>query len=264
MVKVSSEDKLSNVEFGKHILTSLPPLEQSDWNTTIANLKKLNCFDDSLLQEYNDRACVTFGETGSSQMESIRSRLQAHRSQMYKEKMETLQHRMTVAEDQNKQTIYVRTFAEQLDTMNCRAGYWSAEWMIRIRSETACEISGRVRLHSYYYENVNVQMRANREFPVKEILTAEEKVNSMVAKFEKEKMSYEDQLAKCTVDHIVALELELYEDLQRMCDECDDNLKKIRRILPITKTKFKWDAAAQKNVKLLNDESTGVKASPIK
>jgi hypothetical protein len=52
----------------------------------------------------------------------------------------------------------------------------------------------------------------------------------MVAVFEKEQMSYEEQLAVVITDAIWGLEKELYADLQRMFDEVDDSMKRIRRV----------------------------------
>jgi Mg2+ and Co2+ transporter CorA len=97
------------------------------------------------------------------------------------------------------------------------------------------------------------QLRPTRHFEVQQAMTAEEQVNSIVAKMEARTMSYEDKVAKAIVKQITAREKELYEQMKDMCDQIDDNLKKMRRILPITKTRFKWDASAQKQVKLLNE-----------
>ena len=75
----------------------------------------------------------------------------------------------------------------------------------------------------------------------------------MVAKLEARNMSYDEKIAKTTEKEIATREKELYEQMKGACEDAESNLKKMRRILPVTKTRFQWNGAAQKQVRLLND-----------
>lgn len=242
---------MSNEEFGKQLLFSLPPLESKDLNTTVlADLKKLNAFQESFLQEFSVKQCTEEVPKGSTQIEFVKGKLTDYQQSLYTDKGVTAHH--TVIE-KGKEFV-IRTYAEHLDTHNCMTGSWSAEWKILIRGEKEADLGGNVKLHAYYYEEgSNVQMRADKDFVSKPIEAKDEKVNSMVAKFEKQKMSYEEQLSKVIVDEITSHEKEMYNQLASMVEELGDStLKKFRRILPVTKTRFKWDADSQRQVRLLN------------
>jgi uncharacterized coiled-coil protein SlyX len=246
---------MSNEEYGKQLLFSLPPMESKDLDTTVlADLKKLNAFQETFLKELSDKQCTEVVPKGSGQIEFVKGKLAAYQQSLYTDKGVTARH--TVIEEGKE--IIIRTYAEHLDTHNCMTGSWTAKWTILVRGEKEADLGGIVKLHAYYYEEgSNVQMRADKDFASKPVEAQEEKVNSMVAKFEKNKMSYEEQLAKVIVDQITAHEKEMYTQLASMVEELGDGtLKKFRRILPVTKTRFKWDAEAQKQVRLLNARKT--------
>jgi uncharacterized coiled-coil protein SlyX len=246
---------MSNEEFGKELLFSLPPMESKDLNTTvIADLKKLNAFQETFLKELSDKHCTEEVPEGSTQIEYVKGKLTAYQQSLYTDKGVTARH--TVIEEGKE--VIIRTYAEHLDTHNCMTGSWSAQWTILIRNEKEADLGGNVKLHAYYFEEgSNVQMRADKDFVSKPISAEDEKVNSLVAKFEKQKMSYEEQLAKVIVEQITAHEKEMYTQLASMVEELGNStLKKFRRILPVTKTRFKWDAEAQKQVRLLNARKT--------
>jgi uncharacterized coiled-coil protein SlyX len=246
---------MSKEEFGKELLFSLPPMESKDLNTTVlADLKKLNAFQETFLQELSDKHCSEVVPKGSSQIEYVKEKLTDYQQSLYIDKGVTARH--TVIEEGKE--VVIRTYAEHLDTHNCMTGSWVAQWTVLIRGEKEADLGGNVKLHAYYFEEgSNVQMRADKDFVSKPIEAQEEMVNSLVAKFEKQKMSYEEQLAKVIVDQITAHEKEMYTQLAGMVEELGDGtLKKFRRILPVTKTRFKWDAEAQKQVRLLNARKT--------
>jgi uncharacterized coiled-coil protein SlyX len=246
---------MSNEEFGKELLFSLPPMESKDLNTTVlGDLKKLNAFQETFLQELSDKHCTEGAPKGSSQIEYVKGKLTDYQQSLYIDKGVTARH--NVIEDGKE--VVIRTYAEHLDTHNCMTGSWSAQWTVLIQGEKEADLGGSAKLHAYYFEEgSNVQMRADKTFVSKPIEAQEEMVNSLVAKFEKQKMSYEEQLAKVIVDQITAHEKEMYTQLASMVEELGDStLKKFRRILPVTKTRFKWNAEAQKQVRLLNARKT--------
>lgn len=209
-------------------------MDRNDLTVALSHLETLhpNINKDALLEAHDGRACIEPGETGSSQMELVRTRLQEKRDAFYNGKGRT--HRLSIREgthqENGKQTLHIQTYVEHLDAGNVRSGYWAASWDVIILTERECELKGNVQIHSYYAEKSNVHMQATRDFPSRQLSTVEEKVNSMVAAFEKEKMSYEEQLAKSIVDTIWELEKDLYAELQTQFNEVDDSLKRIRRV----------------------------------
>jgi hypothetical protein len=151
---------------------------------------------------------------------------------------------------------------ELLDAHNSKAACLATCWTITIpdkdvqKSVNAVAVAGTAVLHSHYSEGtVNLQLRCHQPFQAATAGTEEEKVNSIVAQMEDRKLSYEQKVARAVVDQIAAHETAMYAKLSTRLEEASD-LKTLRRILPITKTRFKWDAAAQKQVKLLNDRKT--------
>ena len=208
-------------------------MAKNELNLALSSLESLypTVNKDVLLAAHDSRACVNPGDTGSSQLEHVRSHLQEKREKFYDAKGRT--HRMAVSEgsrDDGNKTLHIQTYVEHLDTANVRSGYWAASWDVVILTERECELCGTVSIHSCYAEKSNVHMQATREYESRELSTVEEKVNSMVAVFEKDKMSYEEQLAAVIADAIWEYEKELFADLQRMFDEVDESLKRIRRV----------------------------------
>jgi hypothetical protein len=247
---MSSKD----LEFGRQLLLSLPPMEAKEFAVAKSDLTKLNAFQEDFLKEIDTRSCSgdVGGEDDTQLMALVRTKLTDY-YQKYSDK--DLTARFTLHKsDQEEGSMVLRSYVEQLELSNNRTGSWATEWKIKPGKETEVDISGVAQIHIHYYENgSNVQLRATRHFEVQQAMTAEEAVNSIVARMEAKTMSYEVKVVKAIGKQITAREKELYEQMKEMCDQIDANLKKMRRILPITKTRFKWDAAAQKQVKLLNE-----------
>jgi hypothetical protein len=228
-------------------------MESQDLDGVTADLKKLNLWDESFLGEHFARTCSEPAEPpkeGTSQVVHIRSKIIDYQK-LYRDKGVTARCAVQ-ASLEDPSVISVRTYVEHMNAHNCTSGSWSAVWTVKILEEKEAELSGEVKLHTYYAEGTcNVHSRATRTFESVKVSTEEEKVHAMVAVFEKETMSYEEQLSKVVVDKIVAWEKGLYSDVTNMYGDLDGQLRKLRRILPITKTRFKWDSAAQRQVQLL-------------
>jgi hypothetical protein len=222
--------------FSRDLLLSLPPMESRDWANTKGDLNKLNLYSDEAMKDRNQKMCVVEGSASSALSASLRTALQEHQS-LYEQKGE-VSARLSFEED--GETVRIRTYAELLAAHNCCSGSWTAEWTLLAKG-TNGELSGTVSLHVYYYEDgSNVQLRSIREFSSAPVSGPDE-----------------DGLAKAVAARIGEWELELFNELSSLYDEgeMESKLRQIRRILPITKTRFKWDAAAQASVKLLNARS---------
>lgn len=241
-------------------MSSLPPMERRDLERVVDCVKELDsAFDaDAFWTEHAIRTCTGNNNAESAQasakiIDHIRTKMNEYQSTRYTVKGITARCSVVVVDDDDN-AIAVHTYAEHLDAGNCSAGSWVAAWRVQILTEKEAQLSGSVQLHVHYSEGgSNVQTRATREFAVATVSTEEELVHSLVAKFEKSTMSYAEQLAVKIVTQIGLYEEQLHDALSNLFEtDVEDALRKIRRILPVTKTRFKWDSAAQKNVKLLN------------
>lgn len=252
------------------LLVSLPPMESQAWKEAQNQMNSLllvRCSSTNtagILSEAEDRraraqctSSSTIPPLEDSQFRSIEKRLRDYQSQRYNHSG-TVVVRCSVHHVASTTTTatptsggVLRTYCEHLDPSNCLAGSLTGEWHVNITSEKTADLSATLRWHAHYSEDSNVQTRSTREYPVIVVRTDEEKVNAMVKQFEKEQMSYEEQLAKALVQQVERWERDFYTALKGI-EDAPDLVRPLRRILPITKTRFKWDSAAQKNVQLLN------------
>lgn len=245
---------MSDEELGQKLFAVLPPsMEVKDVTSVMADLKHLNAYSDTILMNHDIKICKEPSPSGSTQIEHVKRKLENYQK-LYTDK--DLTARYTCID--NAGVIEINTYAEVIDTNNCVTGSWAAKWFATMLSEKTANLSGEVTFHVHYYERgSNIQTRSVRFYKVEEVAAREEKVNAMVHMFQKEKMSYEEQLSKVVVNAIMERESTFYDDLQTMFNNVDQNLRKVRRILPVTKTRFKWDTAAQKQVILLNQRKAG-------
>jgi len=239
------------------LLVSLPPMESQDWKIAQGRMNQLlepnhraasdKCTAEAAKKRAQAQCTDSVPEPTERQFQHISKRLHDYQSKRY-----TTPARCSLVVHDSK-TCTIRTYCEHLDQSNCLAGALAGEWQLTITSETTADCRATLRWHAHYAEDSNVQTRSTREYPVTSVSTEEEKVNAMVKQFEKEQMSYEEQLARAIVQHMVRWEEDFYQALANgPLADAPDLVRPLRRILPITKTRFKWDSAAQKNVQLLN------------
>ncbi len=135
-------------------------------------------------------------------------------------------------------SLIVHSYAERIDAVNEYSGCWKATWSIDATSSSTsgrAEISGNVFVKSYAYEEGNVQLKIEKEFPATTV-----------------QGSGDDDLVAALVQQITSWETILLGILASMNDEVSsEHLRSIRRVLPITKTKMNWDAIAHRSVKTL-------------
>jgi F-actin capping protein alpha subunit len=131
--------------------------------------------------------------------------------------------------------IIVTTHAEMLDGHNSRTGHWAAVWTIHATSWLEAQVSGQVNCRAWCYEDCTAHMFAEQTFD-KTIVVADNPEDA--------------PLAKVILAQIIQWEKEVMEALTAVYgDEMDGTLKKIRRTLPITRTRLKWALIAQRAIK---------------
>ncbi|CDW79564.1 f-actin capping protein alpha subunit [Stylonychia lemnae] len=99
--------------------------------------------------------------------------------------------------------------------------YWGGEFLSSYNADVSNQqLDGSVKVHNHYFEQGNIQFNLNKNFPA-----------SKVKSFN----------GKGIVDQIAKLETDYQEGLEEMYTEVSEKLLKgMRRILPVTRTKFDW------------------------
>ena len=275
-----------DTKFGTELLLSLPAMSASDWQDAQRDWKAVSGTATetaaTVEQEYLQRTCSSTQEQQHNDdkmnnwtplMQQVYTQLQDYQSERYKaSKMTrrlTLQPVVDDDNNHNNNNMIVRTYLEILDAANCQTGRLAVEWHIQPvlssddKTETTAHVSGTAQLHVHYYENdTNIQLVATQTFQQAPASTAEEKVNSIVAQMEERQLSYEVKVARAVVAQIRHHEDQLVQTLLHTTfasANCHRHLKSLRRILPITKTRFPWNAAAHKQVQLLQHATTAQK-----
>lgn len=178
-----------------------------------------------------------------------------HQEAVYGAKGDLLSYRHHMEHnEQDPSSFQLRTYVESLDSHNCTTTYVSELYNVCITSEQRAVVSGDLTVHTCFGEGpqVNVQTKLKKMLAERIIEVSDEHVNSIVAQFEKSTLNYEELLAKAIVKELLVFK----DNLKVEETFAAANLKKIRRILPVTKTRFKWDSSAQRNVQLLNARQT--------
>jgi F-actin capping protein alpha subunit len=144
--------------------------------------------------------------------------------------------------------LLCHTFCEKFDTSNQTSGCWKATWTIdKVQDDNkSCEVSGYVLVHTYSHEEGNVQLRITKDFPVQAI-----NVDPTSKNKDKKKTTTPSSLEDAVLETIVSWETEILGILASMNSVASEQLRTIRRVLPITKTKMKWDVVAHRSVKTL-------------
>jgi hypothetical protein len=118
--------------------------------------------------------------------------------------------------------------AEKLDLANLQTGQWKSTWTIGEKNGTG--LSGTVELHTYAFEDGNTQLQLSKSF-------------------EQASLPIDDPTK--IISQIIDWEHDVVSLLRGLEELTPDSLKKIRRVLPITKTKMNWEVEAQRGVQYL-------------
>ena len=189
---------------------------------------------DAIKKELDAKRCVGLNEKVSHPLAGpLKEKLEAYQKEAFSSKP-GVKARVAVTQGDEPYMCVLHTYAEKIDLSNQYTGSWTATWVVASEESDVAELSGTVSLHTYCYEDGNTQLRTKKEFETIEVNAGG------------------DGLAKALMDRIVEWEHEVLGLLVAMNDFVSDNLRDIRRILPITKTKMKWDVVAHRNVKTLD------------
>ena len=211
----------------------------------------------TVVKERAARTCTSAQEEdpcSDHQMQHILTKLREYQSKRYQ--CTARCRAVPAAGDTNNSKCWtLHTYCEHMDAHNRVAGAWSGTWQLELQTEQTATLAAELQWHAHAAEGANVQTRSTRRYEPKTVSTATEVVHSIVAKFEHSKLSYEEQLANAVVAQMVEWEKQFAEALSSSLnnDTVEGLVKPLRRILPVTKTRFKWDSAAhQRSVQLLH------------
>lgn len=254
----------------KQVLFALPPLLKDDQSVILETIQnKVPGYQESHLEAWKARQCLSEEDTKNAARtpfaESLLHELQTQIDKQYGSSLQQQQGQMSArlsvvkaaGAKSSHNNLVIRTYVELSEPLKFRAGYWSNEWTY----ENNRLSSGKISMQVHYYEDgTNVQLRGTREIPAAMSLSSSSSSSST-----------ED--AAAVVQHMQRAALQFYNDLHEEIigtsesGKCVSALKKVRRILPVTKTRMKWDDAAQEQIRLLNDskaQKPKKKKSPTK
>ena len=193
-------------------------------------------FLQALQAEDQKKKAMRNGSVKHELQESLAQELMKHQKDKYGPKGVTCYRDFQWGETAN--VIHLATHAEMIDGHNSRTGSWTAQWIIQAENTPGvneAELSGDVHMRVWCYEGCTVHMSGTQTFA------------STALEGDPDE---ELPLAKVIVMQIKEWEKEVIEALGAVFEEeMDGTLKAIRRTLPITRTRLKWDLIAQRALK---------------
>lgn len=113
--------------------------------------------------------------------------------------------------------IRVEISCHNLNFKSFWGGEWVSNWVYNLAENT---VSGSVRVHNHYFEQGNIQFNLSKDFPATKL---------------------KEQTGKAVLAHIKKTENSYQDGLDDMYTEVSEKLLKgMRRVMPITRTKFDW------------------------
>ncbi|KAJ8611274.1 hypothetical protein CTAYLR_004142 [Chrysophaeum taylorii] len=110
--------------------------------------------------------------------------------------------------------------SEKINLRNYWSGNWISTWNVYLGD--APSIAGTLKIHAHYFEDGNVQLQTHKVVPAATLPTGD--------------------IAAAIAAHIEAAEADLQAALEQMyAGMSHETFKAMRRIMPITRTKMKWN-----------------------
>jgi len=110
---------------------------------------------------------------------------------------------------------------ERVNLRNYWSGNWISVWRLALSPDGAASVDGSLKIRAHYFEDGNVQLQTTKAHPATPL---------------------SPPLADALVSHIEAAESELQTGLEDMyANMTDETFKAMRRVMPITRTKMKWN-----------------------
>jgi len=137
-------------------------------------------------------------------------------------------YRITAGE--NGAEFSILLYAERIQLEHFHAGSWTARYSIKTCGD-AMAISGKISLHAHTFENGNLQIKSMVNLP--EVQTKKDGIFKQIKKWDEESVM--------TLRGV-------YDDMS------GDILKKLRRVMPVTRTRFDWNVEGHRGIRELGVE----------
>ena len=153
----------------------------------------------------------------------------------------------TTTNDSNTTTYKIIIYAERIKLKQFHAGSWFAKYTISTtktsdENKRNCIIDGAAILHGHSFENGNVHVKSNITLPSKQLQI--------------QTSSSSTTTCQDIINVIQSWDEEyILRPLKGMYDDLSSNvLKKIRRVMPVTRTKFDWNLSGHRFVRAMEKD----------
>lgn len=169
-------------------------------------------------------------QPSSSMIENIEKKVDNHLSKNFNASEVNTKHKVS---ENSAHNFIVEVNCNRVRLDNCHSGSFTATYHLDLNNYI---IKGNAKIFCHYFEDGNVQLFADMHFKPITIVQSDSDPSSLNAIFK--------QISKW--------ENEIISKLQSMFEDINENiLKSVRRVLPISKTKFEWNANLHRMVKCL-------------
>lgn len=224
------------------IAESLPPLEDKVWTSLVTAAAQQVSVDVPAAPARKIKEAAVSEPPSSPFLDALRNAVQTYQDKQYgggksvtaRFQFNTLDPEVK-ADSSASDGFTLQTYAELCDSHHpSRTGYWAGTWHVLTTADHSRTVQGTIAVHVHNAAD-GPHVRATRRIPAK---TAETATDVMKI--------------------IRQADASLLADLTDP-DPAVSSLKRVRRILPITKTRMKWDDAAHKGINMLNARNTSHK-----
>jgi len=139
-------------------------------------------------------------------------------------------------------TYDIILYAERIKLKQYHAGSWVARYTIVNSDNSITTVNGTVKIHAHSFENGNVQIKSETELPTAAIenTNSSDLVEGIVTQIQK----WDEE---CVLQPLHGV----YQDMST------DIMKKMRRVMPVTRTRFDWNVEGHRFVKAVGADMKG-------
>lgn len=253
-------DKMERV--ARHLLLSSPPgqfdLVLSDLKVLIPSSVLSPAFCADVLSEYESRSGSSLLSSSSKddRMESeFGTMLQSKINEFYitshfhnnNDHDHGVVAKSQVVPQDSKNKFKVSIYAQRVNLKNYHAGSWKTVFEVETSNSTAHLMNAQSTVRAHTFENGNVQLSYKIQIPSSTVTVSDSDHNNntlnetLVDKIIQELENWDRE-------HILQPIHEIYDTMS------EKTLKSLRRIMPVTRTKFDWNLARHRFVNTLSND----------
>lgn len=229
----ASSDQL---RIAKHLLLSSPP---GQFHLVLQDLTEIVSpsqeWIEAIRKEYNSRTGREALDHPQQQDQSdslgLKDNMQQYIDEFYSSK--GVQSNHVISPPNNNGQITILLYAERIQLQQYHAGSWTARYLINENDGIGTvSMSGTLIIHAHTFESGNLQLKSIVDLP--RVETSKSGIFQQIQKWDEESVG--------TLRGI-------YDDMS------GEVLKKLRRVMPVTRTRFDWkNAEGHKGIRKLGIE----------